>query len=151
MDGMSLNKGNHFFPNLNLFFLFKGNAPMLLLVKCGIAHVYNLFYLIIVGAVGTWPVNPPNCVKTAPVFYFACLMFPSPPVSLGWRRVQRRDGWNASRADGPWKGPAEERPAALEGQGHPMAAGVHLRDRLLQRAVWHLCGNDAGAFLNTHL
>lgn len=108
-------------------------------------------FLIIVGAVGTCPVNPSNYIKTAPVFHFACPMFPSPPVSLGWRRVQRRDGWNASRADGPRKGPTEERPAALEGQGRPMAAGVHLRDRLLQHAVWHLCGNDAGAFLNIHL
>lgn len=27
-----------------------------------------------------------------------------------------------------------------------MAAGVHLRDRLLQRAVRRLCGNDAGVF-----
>lgn len=28
-----------------------------------------------------------------------------------------------------------------------MAAGVHLRDRLLQRAVRRLCGNDAAVFI----
>lgn len=31
-----------------------------------------------------------------------------------------------------------------------MATGVHVRDRLLLPAVGHHCGNEAGAFLDTH-